>query len=680
MAKQAKKQKKELLDWLVPLICIVVVAGVLIGLLVGPVKNAIDYTRSRSIVLIESEDGSVSVKRPVVQVITWIQLYDSFRQTYSNYSMYKYYTNIFGDSIDLSSLISSDEVSWAETNIYYMQTQMGLTLYTYSDVDDENVTNEDVTTSAGLFALYMAANVENYLGSYLDSYLESIKHYVAVAGAAKAAGVTLDADDLADVEETMDSFKALPETLSYKKSLAKFIKTFIGASVKESDVHEAYELMILASKYSKIVSDQYYDGITDAERIAYRDENKGDFYTAEYIGYSTEDKAVADKLKVTETADAFKQIVAKAILDKAYAVKIAELEKEILTESVTTAEDLNLDGTGFGALTTYAKGAEGLDAALAEAFFNGEAKDRLTVYLYEGEDGAYLVWFEEASSESATVRTKFFAYDGFDSYDGISSFRADVYGAVLASVGEGSIRYPVDHDSSAFHSVAEKCFSVTKESTPGTSTASFTDNAKTGSFEAWISDLSLAAGKTTVIEKTENEKTTYSVYLLVSPMALDENASVNGGYLKFTDETAANDGKKAIEGKTGTFLVEALQNLNSESAVANSKFASSDFNNDTLRDWFFSADRKSGDIAILSAEEEVVNEESEEEGTKTETVYYLVAFRSAMSAWESKATEGAADEKTNDWVEAEEENLTVNEKELTRLGVDLTHNHDEDAE
>ena len=41
----------------------------------------------------------------------------------------------------------------------------------------------------------------------------------------------------------------------------------------------------------------------------------------------------------------------------------SEDEKEILTESVTTADDLNLDGTGFGALTTYAKGAEGLDAA-----------------------------------------------------------------------------------------------------------------------------------------------------------------------------------------------------------------------------------------------------------------------------------------------------------------------------
>ena len=47
-----------------------------------------------------------------------------------------------------------------------------------------------------------------------------------------------------------------------------------------------------------------------------------------------------------------------------------------------------------------------------------------------------------------------------------------------------------------------------------------------------------------------------------------------------------------------------------------------------------------------------------------------------MKVWESKASEGFADKKTEDWIEGLEDALILNEKELTRLGVDLTEDED----
>ena len=47
-----------------------------------------------------------------------------------------------------------------------------------------------------------------------------------------------------------------------------------------------------------------------------------------------------------------------------------------------------------------------------------------------------------------------------------------------------------------------------------------------------------------------------------------------------------------------------------------------------------------------------------------------------MKIWEANATEKVAEEKTTDWLEKLEDSLKVNEKELTRLGVDLSEEED----
>ena len=683
MAKQVKAQKREVLDWLVPVICVVIAIGVLVGLLYTPIKNGVDYSRSRNIVLLDGTPvgdsaEAVSVKRPVAQTITWLELYNSFAQSYSNYSLYKYYTGMWGDSINLSGLVSDEEVAWVESNLSAMESQLGLKFYTYSDVDDETITSENVSASASLFALYLASGIENNLGFYMTNTLSDIKRYTAVASAAKAAGVSLDEEDLAGVEDNINALKETLDSIGYTKSFAKFLKDFMGDSIKEEDVREAYELMALYNKYASEVSDQYYDKVTASDRASYLDEHKDDFYTAEYLRYSTEDKALAEELKAVVGASAFKKRVAEAVLDKQYATEIAKLEQGILERSASYEDEMeaSLNGADFGALTTYAKGAAGLDEALAEKFFDGTDKETMSLYLVDSEKGVYLVWFKEATGESVSVRTKFFAYDGLQSYSGIASFRTDVYNTVIASLDTEGVQYTAQHDDTAFLEMVDNCLNAVKSALTSSSSSYKTD-AEAGSFEAWISDLSLKVGATASFENTEDDTTSYDVYMLISPMALDEEESVNGGYLKYETESAANEGKETLEGKTATQRLNALQNLGDD-AVVNSKFLASDFDEvpEAVKDWFFSPDRTSGEIAVIAVEHE--DDDEDEETTESHTDYYLVCFRSTMTIWEAEATEGAANEQVSDWLEGIESKLVINEKELTRLGVDLSEDEGEE--
>lgn len=698
MAKQAKTKKKSVLDWLVPLICVVVVLGALAGILVNPISKGIDNAKARKTVLLESADGSVALTRPVTQTITWLQLYQSFYQSYSNYSIYKYYQSIFGSSIDLSSLISSSEISWLEQNLYYMEQNLGLTFYTQADVSESSgVTSESVEASAVVFALYMASGIDSNAGSYIGSTLETLKHYVSIAAAAKAAGVELDEEDLANVEESIENFRNFPERISYKGSFKKFLKNFVGSAVRESDIREAYEVMALASKYNEMISDKNYDEVTDSDRTTYVEENKGDFYTAKYLKYTTKNEELVDLFKAATDKDSFIAIVAKEILDQNYASLIAKYEQEnsLLAHTEEYYEDVidgALTGEGFGELTTYEKGVNDPEEALANAIFTGDGKSNTELYLVEGTSAVYLVWFKSASAERSEVRVKTFPYGGLESYAGIEDFRQALYLDVIKSIKEDTTTYtyPEAEQGITYMDLVDEALKVVKEAVPSETSVSYSSDAKENTFEAWISDSARKVGDVRTVVTTEDVEEgseedpkfkECEVELVLSTMALNETTTVNGGYLEYDSENAAKEGKNGLAGKTGIALVEALGDLSS-SAVTNSAFEEDDFDEDieALKDWFFSSERKAGDMDVLTVVTETTETNDEgEETTKTETKYYLVCYYATMKAWEAQATSGFASQKTSDWIEELETTVKLNEKALTKLGVDLSE-AEEDAE
>ena len=201
-------------------------------------------------VLLQSQDGSVVVDRALAQTMTWLQLYSSLCQSYSNYSLYQAYKVQFGDDVDLSTLISDQEVAWIESNVASLQNQLGITLFTYADVlRNEELSEEVVKDSTTLFALFMAAGTETYFDSYLGDMLPTIQYCVAGAGAANAAGMTLDEADQQTLNDSLDSYKEILNLLAYEDGFDRFLKDFIGESSGEDCLVKALEISTLAVKY-----------------------------------------------------------------------------------------------------------------------------------------------------------------------------------------------------------------------------------------------------------------------------------------------------------------------------------------------------------------------------------------------------------------------------------------------
>lgn len=122
-----------------------------------------------------------------------------------------------------------------------------------------------------------------YNGTWYDFFLgEVIKEvdmYVQYAVAANAAGIKLDSEDQAEIDKIMSDIK---ESLDHAGS--SFSDQY-GKGVKEKDVRECYELIQLAFKFYEHKIETLENALEDKDMEKYRDDNKAEFYKAEYISY-----------------------------------------------------------------------------------------------------------------------------------------------------------------------------------------------------------------------------------------------------------------------------------------------------------------------------------------------------------------------------------------------------------
>lgn len=181
---------------------------------------------------------------------------------------------------------------------------------------------------------------------FLDKVIENVDMYVTYANAAKSENLELDNEDRAEID---DAIKSINESL--KASHAGY-SDWYGKGVKESDVRRCYELIYLASKYSELQQDRLeskLDEDTDNKLVnEYVENNKGDFYTADYLSYKIslssknflndqayetaikEAKAAADKIAAAKTPEEFAKLV-------------LEYEKENKTETTTSPRETSTE-------------------------------------------------------------------------------------------------------------------------------------------------------------------------------------------------------------------------------------------------------------------------------------------------------------------------------------------------
>ena len=207
---------------------------------------------------------------------------------------------------------------------------------------------------------------------------------------------------------------------------------------------------------------------------------------------------------------------------------------------------------------------------------------------------------------------------------------------------------------------------------PTDKTANYKSDAKEDTYEAWLSELSdkntlTSARKEgeakyfktepTDKEKEDGKKTTYDVYMVINtPMYLDKETVVNGGYVLFSDKNfaeAANNALQTLANKTNAELTNALQALNS-SATVSSTIKESSVTDTKLKEWLFSDARVANESAVVP--------------NTSGSGAYVAVFVEDGEAWYSTAKSNYVNEQLQGWMDGLAAQYTPNEKALNRIG------------
>ncbi len=132
-------------------------------------------------------------------------------------------------------------------------------------------------------ALYLGTQYEGstWYDYFVSAVMDQVDMYVIYANAAIADGITLSAEDKAEIE---DNVKAINDSILAEGSS---YAVRYGQGVKKSDVRHCYELIWLASNYAEYKQEQLEKALDedDSDILDHVLNNKSDYYTAEVLSY-----------------------------------------------------------------------------------------------------------------------------------------------------------------------------------------------------------------------------------------------------------------------------------------------------------------------------------------------------------------------------------------------------------
>ncbi len=333
-----------------------------------------------------------------------------------------------------------------------------------------------------------------------------------------------------------------------------------------------------------------------------------------------------------------------------------------------------------------------------------EAYDIETVTV-DGE-GLYLVLYisKDASGETTTYTyaiRKYELVEATDSYKDSATFKTDIVNSVLIDLGlsEGEAVYTsaskaedgATDETVARYTAAVSIFTDMKSEIDTALTESsetyvkYTDddlseeNKDKDLLKKWLFGINSEdeskttspadIGATYVEEKTEDEKTSYTVYGVTESMILDDDNAIWGGYITFSGddrEASANEAVEKLNGLTGIELWNALQDLG---ATVDYGFESSDLSSKTkLYDWMFSDERKAGDIGTITATETSTSSST----TTTTDVIYVAVVMEKTQCWKATAMSSSINATLEDWIEECRTGYTLNADILNKMPEEVT--------
>lgn len=230
-----------------------------------------------------------------------------------------------------------------------------------------------LNTSKPLKSQYVSSSTQTWFDYFMTQSVSSAKQLLVLCEAAKAAGVTLDDDDLKAIDTEITALKTAAKNSGVSETY--YVRNVYGAGVKLSDVKEAVTLQKLASKYYNQIQDELAERFTKEDYDKYFEENPDKLLYADILTYTftytpdkkdttstatkedtkyTEDKTqyahiqkYAEELAATKNAEEFEAYVRKYITEVLYeGYEIIDDTSTDTTTATATTDKKDTTATG----------------------------------------------------------------------------------------------------------------------------------------------------------------------------------------------------------------------------------------------------------------------------------------------------------------------------------------------
>ena len=365
--RQASK-KKGMPTWMGTLIVVAVLALLVLFVTFVVLNSRGTFQRMRTFA--ETEHYEVTVPMMSYMVYTKYQ---------STVSMYDQYSTQFGANIQIGGGEGGDALDKTKS---LREQKYGLLK------DGDTVINENATWF-DYFAYHAEKDVANYL---------------ACCEEARLGGMKLEKEDKEFIKEQLDAIETYAAENGY--STNGYVSLLYGEGVILKDVRNMLELMQLASKWSELKAEEFFNGVSNERMEEYYAANKStyDIY-CDYISYTftatfdptedaTENAAAAEKYKAEQAKFAgYVEELSKTTDETTFRAKLHDIlkqeEKLKRSEEANTMSEEELDALCDQLAT----------AKLAEAVsVNKSAEDEK-----DGEEDLYKWLFESKTEDGVKV-------------------------------------------------------------------------------------------------------------------------------------------------------------------------------------------------------------------------------------------------------------------------------------
>lgn len=153
---------------------------------------------------------------------------------------------------------------------------------------------------------------------FWDVAEKQAKQTLVFCEAAKALGIELTDEEIAEIDKTIDSIGETATLYGYPNTQS-YINAMYGAGVNKSDIRKTLLLSELSAKLYEVETDRIKNEITDEAVLKFFEDNKSDYYKADYYTLAFQVTKETIDSKDTEEQKAAKLEKFKADIEKAKA-------------------------------------------------------------------------------------------------------------------------------------------------------------------------------------------------------------------------------------------------------------------------------------------------------------------------------------------------------------------------